>query len=139
LSSEFKAIQRQTLRNAAVLASELAGKGYGVVTGGTENHQVLVDVTSKSLDGQQGEQVLEQVGIVANRNVLPRDATTPGRVSGIRLGSGAAAARGMDTAEMVQVATLIDKAWRNPTHAKALAEVAAQVIELCHRFPVYGH
>jgi glycine hydroxymethyltransferase len=138
LSSQFKAIQRQTLRNAAVLASELAGKGYGIVTGGTENHQVLVDVTSKGLNGQQGEQVLERVGIVANRNVLPRDASTPGRISGIRLGSGAAAARGMGTAEMVQVATLIDKAWRNPAQAEALAEVAAQVVELCRRFPVYG-
>jgi glycine hydroxymethyltransferase len=136
-SSEFKTIQNQTLRNAACLASELAPKGYGIVTGGTDNHQVLVDVASQNLDGQQAETVLEKVGIITNRNVLPRDATVPGRISGIRLGTGAVAARGMGAPEMVQVATLIDKAWRHSTRTAVLEDVSRQVIDLCRLFPVY--
>jgi glycine hydroxymethyltransferase len=134
---EFKAIQAQTLNNAACLASELAAKGYGIATGGTDNHQVLVDVTSQGLDGQQAETVLEKVGIITNRNVLPQDATEPGRVSGIRLGSGAVATRGMGTPEMARIATLIDKAWQHSTSAEALEDVSRQVVDLCHLFPVY--
>jgi len=134
---EFKAIQARTLRNAAALAGELEAKGYGIVTGGTDNHQVLVDVTTRGLDGQQAEQVLEQVGIIANRNVLPQDAATPGRVSGVRLGSGAVAARKMDAAEMVKIAVLIDSAWRHAVQNDVLARVAQQVVDLCHLFPVY--
>ena len=139
LSPEFKAIQDRTLDNAACLASELVTKGYGIVTGGTDNHQVLVDVVSQDLNGQQAETVLEKVGIIANRNVLPQDATEPGRVSGIRLGSGAVAARGMGTPEMAQVATLIDKAWQHSTSAEVLADVSRQVVDLCRLFPVYQH
>jgi glycine hydroxymethyltransferase len=138
-SNEFRAIQTQTLNNAAILAFELEARGYGIVTGGTDNHQVLVDVSSSGLQGQQAEQVLEQVGIIANRNVIPQDAAKPGRVSGIRLGSGAVAARGMGTQEMVEIAGLIDRAWRHPTQSNVLDRVSEQVVELCRLFPVYQH
>lgn len=136
---EFKAIQAQTLRNAVTLASELEAQGYGIVTGGTENHQVLVDVTSRNLDGQQAERILEQVGIIANRNVIPQDVAVPGRVSGVRLGSGAVAARGMGPEEMANIAALIDKAWRHAGHNHVLERVAEQVVALCRLFPVYRH
>jgi glycine hydroxymethyltransferase len=137
-SPEFKAIQTRTLLNAATLASELQAKGYGIVTGGTDNHQVLVDVTSCGLQGQQAEQILERVGIVANRNVVPQDAETPGRASGIRLGSGAVTTRGMGPQEMVYMAALIDRAWRHSTQSAILDGVSQRVAELCRRFPVYG-
>ena len=125
------------MRNAVTLASELEAHGYGIVTGGTENHQVLVDVTSRNLDGQQAERILEQVGIIANRNVIPQDVAVPGRVSGVRLGSGAVAARGMGTEEMVNIAALIDEAWRHAGHNHGLERIAAQVVALCRLFPVY--
>ncbi len=134
---EFKKIQVQTLRNAATLAFELEAQGYGIVTGGTDNHQVLVDVTAQGLEGQQAEQVLEQVGIITNRNVIPQDAAIPGRVSGIRLGSGAVAARKMGAEEMVKIAALIDRTWRHPAHKDVLDQIAKQVVDLCRQFPVY--
>ncbi|MFC1504897.1 serine hydroxymethyltransferase [Thermodesulfobacteriota bacterium] len=136
-SPEFKAIQARTLHNAATLAFELEAKGYGIVTGGTDNHQVLVDVMTRGLDGQQAEQILEQVGIIANRNVIPQDAATPGRVSGIRLGSGAVAARNMGAEEMVKIAALIDRTWRCPTQNDVLDQISEQVVDLCRQFPVY--
>ena len=136
-TSEFKAIQARTLRNATALARELAAKGYGIVTGGTDNHQVLVDVTTRGLDGQKAEQVLEQVGIIANRNVILQDAESAGRVSGIRLGSGAVAARKMGTKEMIKIAALIDMTWRHPVQNDVLDQVAQQVVDLCRQFPVY--
>ena len=138
MSDEFKRIQKQTLRNAVSLANALGEKGYRIVSGGTENHQVLVDVTSKALTGDTAEKVLESVGIIANRNVIPRDACDPGRVSGVRLGTAALAARGMGESEMVTVAGLIDSALMNRDDSGQLEKISQSVLSLCRAYPVYS-
>jgi len=134
----FAEIQKKTLANAVFLAEELAAKGYRIVTGGTENHQVIVDVGSKGLRGNDAEKILESAGIITNRNVIPRDAENPGKISGIRLGTAAVSTRGMGQGEVVQIAELIDKALTGASRNKVLDQVAQKVAELCREFPVYG-
>jgi glycine hydroxymethyltransferase len=137
-TEEFANIQRKTLDDAVRLAAELASKGYRIVSGGTENHQVVVDVTSKGFQGDLAEKTLESVGIITNRNVIPRDADHPGKISGIRLGTSALAARGMGPAEMGPIADLIDHALVNSADKDALADIAGKVAALAGEFPVYA-
>lgn len=137
-TQEFAHIQKRTLDDAVVLASELAGLGYRIVSGGTDNHQVLVDVTSKGFKGDFAEKTLESVGIILNRNVIPRDADNPGVISGIRLGTSALATRGMGGNEMGQIAGLIDSALVNSGSVDTLREVSRKVEALAQRFPVYA-
>ncbi|RLB39145.1 MAG: serine hydroxymethyltransferase [Deltaproteobacteria bacterium] len=134
---EFRDIQERTLANAKCLARELGARGYRVVTGGTENHQVVVDVGSKGLRGNDAERILESVGIITNKNVIPRDADNPGSVSGIRLGTAAISTRGMGEAEVSQIAELIDSALVNFNRKEVLDQVAKNVSEMCKAFPVY--
>lgn len=134
----FMEIQERTLANAVSLAEELAAKGYRIVSGGTENHQVIVDVGSKGIKGDDAEKILESVGIITNRNVIPRDADNPGTVSGIRLGTAAVSTRGMGQGEVVRIAELIHDALINADRNEALVQVAQKTTELCREFPVYG-
>jgi glycine hydroxymethyltransferase len=106
-------LQREILNNAVTLSTELEKKGYRIVAGGTDTHQVLVDVSSKDLNGKICEETLESVSIVVNRNVIPSDANRPGTISGIRLGTTAVTARGMGTNEICEIASLIDRALMN--------------------------
>jgi glycine hydroxymethyltransferase len=138
LEPQFVEAQRRTLRNAVSLSRELAMKGYGIVTGGTDNHQVIVDLAQKGLMGGEAEQVLESVGIITNRNVIPRDARSPGTASGIRLGAAAVSTRGMGEAEIARIADLIDSALTNRSRKEVLSQTAKRVSQLCRRFPVYG-
>ncbi|MEM5788526.1 MAG: serine hydroxymethyltransferase [Syntrophobacteraceae bacterium] len=135
----FIDIQKRTVENAAKLAEELAARGYRIVSGGTDNHQVLVDVSSRGLDGAVSELTLESVGIVANRNVIPRDAQKSGAVSGIRLGTAGLSARGMGPAEMPRIAELIDSALSNTGNDQFLDQIAQGVESLARAFPVYGN
>ena len=135
---DFTDIQKRTLDNAVRLAAETAQKGYRIVSGGTENHQVLVDVTAKGFQGDFAEKTLESVGIIANRNVIPRDADTPRLVSGMRLGTSALAARGMGGPEMGQIAGLIDDALVNSGNTGALRDISRKVEALALKFPVYS-
>jgi len=137
LEPEFLKTQRRTLTNAVCLAKELGTRGYRIVTGGTENHQVLVDVGSKGLKGNDAEKILESVGIITNRNVIPRDAENPRTISGIRLGTAAISTRRMGEAEVVRIAELMDSALVNHKRKEALEQVAKNVSELCKQFPVY--
>jgi glycine hydroxymethyltransferase len=132
----FVRIQKRTLANAKHLASEIQKRGYGIVTGGTENHQVLVDVSTKGLSGKEAEEALEAAGMVTNRNIIPKDMETPGRESGIRLGTGAVSARGMEAREMAQIAGLMDQSLMNRQRKGVLAKVKEGVSSLCGRFPV---
>ncbi|MCB2147918.1 MAG: serine hydroxymethyltransferase [Deltaproteobacteria bacterium] len=134
----FIEIQRKTLENAVVLARLLDEQGYRIISGGTDNHQILVDLTAKGLKGAAAEKVLEYVGIVLNRNVIPRDATTPGSVSGLRLGSAGITARGMGQPEMVQIADMINAVLSQPENPAELDRVKDQVKALCRQFPVYA-
>ena len=138
---EFIQLQRKTVENASLMAQCLAEKGYRLVTGGTENHQVVVDLEGKDISGSQAETLLEASGLVLNRNVVPRDAERPGQVSGLRIGSGAVTARGMEKTEIVQIVEWIDQVLKQPENLTAHAQVRDAVKEMCGRFPVYtnGH
>jgi len=138
MEPEFVDIQKKTLENAAYLAKQLDKKGYRIVTGGTDNHQVLVDVSPKGLKGNAAEKFLEFVGVIANRNVIPIDSDSPGTVSGLRLGSSAVTSRGMGKPEIVKIADLIDAAMVNHENKDVLDRVSKEVFELCKKFPVYS-
>jgi glycine hydroxymethyltransferase len=133
----FIEIQKKTVENAKILAQSLNAQGYRIVSGGTDNHQVLVDLTSKGLNGTMAETALESVGIVLNRNVIPSDALTPGSVSGLRLGSAGLTTRGMGHSEMIAIARMIDTVLSHPDDPTVLRKVNHQVKKLCRRYPVY--
>jgi len=135
---DFIDIQKKTLENAVVLAEELARGGYRIVTGGTDNHQVLVDLASKGFNGAASEKVLESVGVIANRNVIPADALHPGAVSGMRLGTAALSTRGMGRQQMARIAELIDRTLVNCGNDSKLKEISREVESLAREFPVYG-
>jgi len=130
--------QAHTVRNAARLAAALAARGYRIVTGGTDNHLVLVDVGARQLEGGAVEKRLESFGIIANRNVIPGDENSPGTVSGVRFGTAAVTTRGMGTAEMDVIADLIDLALMSGPDQDAGDKLKHQVAALCKRFPVYA-
>jgi glycine hydroxymethyltransferase len=128
----FRTVQYAIVENAATLASELAVRGDRIVSGGTDNHMVLVDLRGRELTGDVAEVALEAIGILANRNVIPFESGTPDRPSGIRFGTTAISQRGMGRAEIVEVATLVDAALRN---SRDKADMAALVDALAGRFP----
>jgi glycine hydroxymethyltransferase len=134
---DFVSIQKKTLENAVHLATELGNRGYRIVSGGTENHQVIVDLTAKGLDGSASEKMLESVGIIVNRNVIPQDAKTPGAVSGLRLGAAAISTRGMGKSEVAEIANYIDTTLTNYSDSDVLGQVKNAVNDLCKAFPVY--
>ena len=133
----FIDIQAQTVANADCLARALADRGYRIVTGGTDNHLVLVDMHSKGIEGGPAEKTLESVGIIANRNVIPGDEQKPGSVSGVRFGTAAVTTRGMGETEIEAIAQMIDNALTGDQDPDSLAKVKEQVAALCGRFPVY--
>ena len=135
---QFIEIQRKTVENAKVLAQSLNAQGYRIVSGGTDNHQVLVDLTPKGLRGAMAEAALESAGIVLNRNVIPRDAGTSGSVSGLRLGSAGLTTRGMGHSEMIAIAGMIDMVLSQPDDPTVLEKVNHLVKKLCRRYPVYA-
>jgi glycine hydroxymethyltransferase len=131
-TESFREVQRRVRVDGAALAGELAARGDRIVSGGTDNHLVLVDLRGRGLTGDVAEVVLEEAGIVANRNVIPFDPGTPDRPSGLRLGTTSAAQRGMGPAEMAEIASLIDEALRAPGH---VASVRRRAEALADRFP----
>ena len=134
---EFAVYQRQLVTNAARLASALTAAGFRLVSGGTDNHMVLVDVFSKGITGKVAEAALGHAGITVNKNAIPFDQNPPMVASGIRLGTPAVTTRGMGEAEMDQVAGFIARALAAPDDARALGMVKAEVEQLCRKFPLY--
>jgi len=134
---KYTQIQQNTLENAVCLASALQNRGYRIVTGGTETHQILIDVTSKGQDGNTAEKALESLGIIVNRNVIPQDAARPGAVSGVRLGTAALSTRGMGKPQMIQIAGLIDAGLKDPDNSETKSQISLKVSQLCKAFPVY--
>ncbi len=134
----FMEIQKKTLTNAVILANLLEERGYRIISGGTDNHQIIVDLTANGLKGAVAEKALESAGIVLNRNVIPSDARTPGSVSGLRLGSAGITTRGMGQPEMVLIADMINTVLSQPQNSTELDRVTAQVKALCRRYPVYA-
>jgi glycine hydroxymethyltransferase len=138
LKPEFKAYQQRVLGNAVEFAESFARLGYRIVSGGTDNHLVLVDLQPKGISGRKAEKLLESIGIVVNRNVIPNDSLPAEVTSGIRIGSPAMTTRGMGKKEARRVVELMDKALVNAGEEKVLNRIADQVRELCRQFPVYS-
>jgi glycine hydroxymethyltransferase len=133
----FAAYQRQIVANAARLASVIAASGFRLVSGGTDNHLMLVDVFSRGLTGKVAEAALGKAGITVNKNAIPFDANPPMVASGIRIGTPAVTTRGMREAEMDLVGELIVRALAAPDDDRTLAMVKGEVEALCRRFPLY--
>lgn len=129
LSPAFKEYQTQILKNAAVLATELQKHGFTLVSGGTDNHLMLVDVRSKNVTGKEAEHLLDEIGITANKNTIPNDPQSPFITSGLRLGTPAVTSRGMTEADMVEIAAIINLTLSNFEQNKE--EAARRVQALC--------
>jgi len=138
LQPEFVDYQKRTVANAATLATALAERGYRMVTGGTDNHLVLVDVFSRGISGKEGEEALERAGITVNKNAIPFDPNPPMIASGLRLGTPALTTRGMGSGEMQRVADLIDRALVARDDVSVLAAVRQDVRVLAEEFPLYA-
>jgi glycine hydroxymethyltransferase len=138
LALEWKAYQRQIVANAAALATALQGEGWRLVSGGTDNHLMLVDVFAKGLTGKVAEKALDKAGITVNKNTIPFDTNSPMVASGIRIGTPALTTRGMKEADMQQIAKLISRALHAVDNETELAEVKREVRKICDRFPLYA-
>lgn len=137
LSPEFKKYQEQIRKNATVFSGELAGMGYRIVSGGTDTHLFLVDLTSKNITGKDAAIVLDQAGITVNKNLIPYDKKSPFVASGIRIGTPAVTTRGMKENEMREIARLINKVISAPQDIKNIEEAHAGVRSLVAKFPLY--
>ena len=134
---EFAAYQRQILANASALAKALTRSGFRLVSGGTDNHLMLVDVFSKGITGKLAESALHDAGITVNKNAIPFDQNPPMVASGVRIGTPAVTTRGMKEPEMEIIAELITRALKTPEDSRALSMVRAEVEALCQKFPLY--
>jgi glycine hydroxymethyltransferase len=139
LQPEFKAYQQQILKNARALAETLAGAGFRIVSGGTDNHVFLLDVFSKGIFGKDAEKALDAAHITVNKNSIPFDANPPLKASGIRIGTPAVTTRGMGEAEMKEIGAMIAGILQAPADENHRDRVRAQVKELTARFPLYAH
>ena len=135
---DFKAYAKKVVSNAKTLADELMARGFNLVSGGTDNHLILVDLTNKKVIGKKGAKALDAAGIVTNYNTVPYDPRKPFSPSGIRLGTPAITSRGMGDAEMRQIAKWIDAAITHVNDEAALKRIAAEVTETCRKFPAPG-
>lgn len=136
LQPDFKDYGAQVIANAKKLADRLMEKGYGLVTGGTDSHLLLIDLTNKNISGKEAEKALGKAGITVNKNTVPFDPRSPFDPSGIRLGTPALTTRGMKEPEMLQVADWIDEVISHPNDEARLTKVHKAVKELCARFPL---
>ncbi|MGO9834421.1 MAG: serine hydroxymethyltransferase [Polyangiaceae bacterium] len=135
---EFKTYARAVVENARALAAGLAERGFGVITGGTDNHLLLIDVTSKGVTGKQLAQALDRAGIVLNYNAVPFDPRKPFDPSGVRIGTPSVTSRGMGRDVMLRIAEWIDRVTQKPGDEAGLAKIAHEVKELCVKYPAPG-
>jgi glycine hydroxymethyltransferase len=137
LRPEFRAYQGQVVRNAQTLAEALTGHGFDLISGGTDNHLVLMDLTAREISGLDAERALGRAGVAANKNVVPSDKRGPQVTSGLRLGTPALTTRGMKETEMKAIANIIRKVLEHPDNEGVIQEARAEVSDLCRRFPIY--
>ncbi|MGL4211120.1 MAG: serine hydroxymethyltransferase, partial [Cetobacterium somerae] len=137
LSPEFKKYQEQVIKNAKVLADTLTQNGVRVVSGGTDNHLILVDLTNLDITGKDAEKILEKVNITVNKNGIPYDTKSPFVTSGIRLGTPALTTRGMKENEMILIGNLIVTALQNSDNDEILKNIIEDIKILCKKFPLY--
>jgi len=137
LKPEFKIYAQQVINNAKTLADALVKKGYSIVSGGTDNHVFLVDLTNKDITGKIAENALHAAGITVNKNMVPFDTKSPFITSGIRLGTAALTSRNMKENEMKIIADMIDRVLTNVESSEVAAKVLGEIKELCSSFPLY--
>ncbi len=134
----FRSYQQDVVRNAAALAEKLMGKGIELVSGGTDNHMMLADLSRLDITGKDAQHLLEEAGITVNKNSIPFETRSPRVTSGIRIGTPAITSRGMKAAEMGKIADFIFRVLKNPENRTVIAQVREEVRELCTSFPIYA-
>ena len=137
LKPEFKEYAKQIIANCQALAEDLIAEGFRLVSGGTDNHLLLVDVRGQKMTGKTAEHLLDEVGVTCNKNTIPFDPESPFVTSGIRLGTAAVTTRGFKEADMKEVAAVIGLVLNNPEDAEKQAEAAQRVAALCAKYPMY--
>jgi glycine hydroxymethyltransferase len=137
LSPAFKRYQQQVIANAKALAQGLIDRGYKIVSGGTDTHLMLVNLTNKGMTGKEADAALDAAGIIVNKNAVPYDEKPPAVASGIRLGTPIVSTRGMKEAEMKEIVALIDRVLQHRQDPAVLDEVRVQAKTLCNRFPIF--
>ncbi len=138
LSPQFKVYQQQIINNAQVLAKELTAKGFRLVSGGTDNHLMLVDLRPKKLTGKVAEKLLDEAGITVNKNAIPFDPESPFVTSGVRIGTPATTTRGMRETDMATIAEIIDLVLSNPEDSGVLSKARIMVSDLTGGFPIFA-
>lgn len=136
LQPDFQTYAQQVIANAQTLAAELTNYGFDIISGGTDNHLMVVDMTAKGLTGRQTEELLDAVGLSASRSTIPFDPLPPYKASGVRLGTPAVTTRGMGRAEMKRLAGWINRAVEHAANETELTRIHDEVRELCRRFPI---
>lgn len=139
LQDSFKLYAEQIIKNAKVLAEKLMGYDFDVISGGTDNHLMLIDLTNKNISGKKAERILGLAGITVNKNMIPFDTKSPFVTSGIRIGTPAATTRSMKEPEMEQIAEFINKAINNCDDEDKLSAIKKNVNQLCSKFPLYSN
>jgi len=137
LQPSFKAYAKQIIDNAKTLADELIKRGYKLVSGGTDTHLLLIDLSDRQISGKQAEVALEEAGITTNKNMVPFDKRSPMVTSGLRIGTPALTTRGMKESEMKQIAEWIDRVLSNHDNETIKKQIRKEVKELCEKFPLY--
>ncbi|MEG0797205.1 MAG: serine hydroxymethyltransferase [Acidaminococcaceae bacterium] len=134
---EFKAYQQGIINNCQAFATALLAEGFRLVSGGTDNHLLLVDVRGQGLTGKEAEHLLDEAGITCNKNTIPFDPASPFVTSGIRLGTAAVTTRGFGAQDMQEVAAIIGLVLKNPTDAAKKQEASSRIAQLCTKYPMY--
>lgn len=137
LTPDFTTYQKQVQENAGTLSEQFLKNGYNLVSGGTDNHLILVDLRNRGLTGKQGEEALERASITVNKNMVPFDTESPFVTSGIRIGTPAMTTRGFGKEEFIRVADLIDQVLQNPENDDVIQRVQKEVFAMCREFPLY--
>ena len=137
LKPEFKDYCKRIVSNSKILSEELIKKGYSLVSGGTDTHLILIDLSNKNITGKTAEKRLEEAGITTNKNMIPFDTKSPMVTSGIRIGTPAITTRGMGQNEMIQIAALIDKVLKDIDNDATISHVKKSVEELCNKHELY--
>ncbi|HAD81283.1 MAG: serine hydroxymethyltransferase [Candidatus Edwardsbacteria bacterium RIFOXYD12_FULL_50_11] len=137
LEPSFKVYAQQVIDNARALAASLVERGYQIVSGGTDNHLMLIDLSNKTITGKEAENALHAAGITVNKNMVPFDTRSPFVTSGFRMGTAALTTRGMKQGEMKTVAGMIDQVLSHIGNQSKIKEVSGEIKELCRQFPLY--
>ena len=137
LNDGFKEYQKKVIENAKRLAEELIKRGFRIISGGTDNHLMLVDLANKGITGKEAEEALDKAGITVNKNSIPYDERPPAITSGMRLGTTCVTTRGMGEAEMTGIAEIIDEALKNNSDEAKIGRLRQRAGEICKRFPIY--